>query len=60
MREQLAREVLELSRNTLLANLHFLDIALSQLESTPIEQGTAMTDGAHRCLSFRSMDISAT
>lgn len=47
MMDRLAREVLLLSRNTLLVNLRFLDGALSQFKLTP-EEGTALaTDGAH-------------
>lgn len=42
---KLAREVLLLSRNTLLVNLRFLDEALSQFEYFPIESSTIMTDG---------------
>ena len=36
-----------LSRNTLLVNLRFLDLALSQLELFPIETDTLLTDGKH-------------
>lgn len=44
---QLAREVLILSRNTLLVNLRFLDAALSQFTLVPIEaDSTLLTDGA--------------
>lgn len=43
----LAREVLILSRNTLLVNLRFLDAALSQFELLPIEKSTLLTDGKH-------------
>ena len=43
----LAREVLILSRNTLLVNLRFLDMALSQFEFFPIEDSTLLTDGKH-------------
>lgn len=42
---QLARDVLILSRNTLLVNLRFLDMALSQLELFPIDTSTLLTDG---------------
>ena len=44
---QLARDVLILSRNTLLVNLRFLDMALSQFEYLPIEKLTLLTDGKH-------------
>lgn len=46
-RDALAREVLILSRNTLLVNLRFLDMALSQFEFFPIEESTLLTDGKH-------------
>ena len=45
--DKLAREVLLLSRNTLLVNLRFLDAALSQFEFFPIEESTLLTDGKH-------------
>lgn len=45
--EQLAREILLLSRNTLLVNLRFLDMALSQFELFPIGESTLLTDGRH-------------
>lgn len=44
---KLARDVLILSRNTLLVNLRFLDAALSQFEFLPIEESTLLTDGKH-------------
>lgn len=44
---KLARDVLILSRNTLLVNLRFLDAALSQFELFPIEDSTLLTDGRH-------------
>ena len=44
---KLARDVLILSRNTLLVNLRFLDMALSQFEFFPIEESTLLTDGNH-------------
>ena len=44
---KLARDVLILSRNTLLVNLRFLDVALSQFEFFPIEESTLLTDGKH-------------
>ena len=43
--EKLAKEVLVLSRNTLLVNLRFLDAALSQFELFPIEESSMLTDG---------------
>ena len=43
----LAKDVLILSRNTLLVNLRFLDAALSQFELFPIETNTLLTDGKH-------------
>jgi len=42
---KLARDVLILSRNTLLVNLRFLDIALSKFEYVPIKESTLLTDG---------------
>ena len=45
--ETLAREILLLSRNTLLVNLRFLDLALSGLELCPMKESTLMTDGKH-------------
>ena len=44
---QLAKDVLILSRNTLLVNLRFLDMALSRFELLPIETDTLLTDGTH-------------
>ena len=41
----IAEEVLNLSRNTLLVNLRFLDAALSQFVREPINESTMMTDG---------------
>lgn len=43
--ERLAEEVLILSRNTLLVNLRFLDMALSQFVLHSIDFSTMMTDG---------------
>ena len=43
----LAREVLLLSRNTLLVNLRFLDAALSQFEFVPWPDGTFSTNGKY-------------
>lgn len=45
--DNLAREVLLLSRNTLLVNLRFLDAALSQFELFPSDNATFMTEGKH-------------
>ena len=45
--DKLAQDVLTLSRNTLLVNLRFLDVALSQFELLPIEESTLLTDGKH-------------
>lgn len=42
---QLAKDVMLLSRNTLLVNLRFLDMALSQFELFPITESTLLTDG---------------
>ena len=42
---QLAEEILVLSRNTLLVNLRFLDMALSMFTLRPMDEGTIMTDG---------------
>ena len=44
---KLARDVLILSRNTLLVNLRFLDAALSQFELFPIKESSLLTDGKH-------------
>ena len=44
---KLAKDVLILSRNTLLVNLRFLDRAISSLELYPIEKSSLMTDGQH-------------
>ena len=43
----LALDVLKLSRNTLLVNLRFLDMALSQFTYQTIEEGTLLTDGKY-------------
>ena len=42
-----ARDVLRLSRNTLIVNLRFLDVAISRLEPVPIDNLTLATDGSH-------------
>ena len=44
---KLALEVLQLSRNTLLVNLRFLDMALSRLVYHEIEDDTLLTDGEY-------------
>ena len=44
---RLALDVLILSRNTLLVNLRFLDMALSRLNYHPIERDTLLTDGQY-------------
>lgn len=44
---KLARDVLILSRNTLLVNLRFLDAALSQFEFVPWPEGTFSTSGKY-------------
>lgn len=44
---KIARDVLVLSRNTLLVNLRFLDMALSQFEFFPIHDSTLLTDGKY-------------
>jgi len=45
--ETLAKEILTLSRNTLLVNLRFLDSALSRLEYKQYEEPNLMTDGKY-------------
>jgi len=45
--DELAKEILTLSRNTLLVNLRFLDSALSRLEYVPYEEISLMTEGKH-------------
>ena len=44
---KLAKDVLIISRNTLLVNLRFLDRAISSLELYPIEKYSLMTDGQY-------------
>lgn len=44
-RKQLAKDILILSRNTLLVNLRFLDVALSQFDYLPVQESTLLTDG---------------
>ena len=46
--DKLAREVLILSRNTLLVNLRFLDSALSQFKFVSYD-GSLATEGRHIC-----------
>ena len=43
----LALDVLKLSRNTLLVNLRFLDMALSQFTYHEIDDNTLLTDGKY-------------
>ena len=43
----LAKKVLLLSRNNLLANLRYMDIAISRFVLTPLSNGTVGTDGYH-------------
>ena len=43
--EQIAGEILCLSRNMLLVNLRFLDAALNQLEPRPVTVSSVLTDG---------------
>lgn len=50
--DRLARDVLTLSRNTLLVNLRFLDVALSELAWFPIENDTLLTDGGYILRSY--------
>ena len=45
--EKLASDVLRLSRNTLLVNLRFLDLALSQFHWIPVNKSSYLTDGMH-------------
>ena len=45
--DALAREILTLSRNTLLVNLRFLDAALSQFAWVSVPGETLLTDGKH-------------
>ena len=42
-----ARDVLRLSRNTLIVNLRFLDTAISRLYPVPVDNLTYATDGIH-------------
>ena len=45
--DKLAKDILLLSRNTLLVNLRFLDMALSQFVYVPSAHSTLLTDGRH-------------
>lgn len=45
--QKTAKDVLLLSRNTLLVNLRYLDMALSMFELCPNEAVTLLTDGKH-------------
>lgn len=42
-----AREIMVFSRNTLLVNLRFLDVAMSRLELQPIQTSTFLTNGVY-------------
>lgn len=42
-----ARDVLRLSRNSLIVNLRFLDTAISRLKPVPVDRLTYATDGMH-------------
>lgn len=53
--DKLARDILILSRNTLLVNLRFLDAALSQFEYVPFEEATFSTDGHY--LSYNPLHV---
>lgn len=46
-KDRLAREILRLSRDTLLVSLRFLDMALSRLAYVQAEIGTLAVDGTH-------------
>lgn len=52
---ELAENVLRLSRNTLLVNLRFMDMALSKLQLVPLEDITYATDG--RYLAYDPMHV---
>lgn len=41
------RDVMLLSRNTLIVNLRFLDVAISRLELISADELTLATDGVH-------------
>ena len=43
----IAKSIMNLSRNTLLVNLRFLDLALGQFRLIPAACGGLMTDGEH-------------
>ena len=45
--DKVARDVLLLSRNTLIVNLRFMDTAISRLELVPMQNLTYATDGIH-------------
>lgn len=45
--DKIARDILFLSRNTLLVNLRFLDVALSKFVYVPCECSTILTNGKH-------------
>lgn len=45
--EKLAKDVLIISKNTLLVNLRFMDVALSQFKLIPIKKSMILTDGKY-------------
>ena len=53
--DKLARDVLILSRNTLLVNLRFLDSALSQFKFIPYDKLSFATDGKHICYNAKEI-----
>ena len=53
--EELAKQILTLSRNTLLVNLRFLDLALSRLEHRQYEEPHLMTNGKYLLYSPKSV-----
>lgn len=42
---ELAKSIMNLSRNTLLVNMRFLDLALAQFRLIPADCGGVLTDG---------------
>lgn len=53
--DKLARDVLILSRNTLLVNLRFLDSALSQFKFIPYDKLSFATEGKHICYNAKEI-----
>lgn len=53
--DKLARDVLILSRNTLLVNLRFLDSALSQFRFIPYDELSFATEGKHICYNAKEI-----